>query len=170
MEKAINDATQQKAGDIYQYLTALRDCFALNEGDTLYIEKHGDISIINDKGGRFQKEVKHHFLNCNLTGTSQRYGNFARNLMRKNGLGVELWNTEKTIPAYKEKFNGLMNELITRDMYMLFNILNSENDSDTDSIINIFRDDETLSIAANVFTQFVFEQITDFSDFFMYGT
>lgn len=61
MGKAINDATQQKAGDIYQYLIALRDCFALNEGDTLHIETHGDISIINDKCGRFQKEIKHHF-------------------------------------------------------------------------------------------------------------
>ena len=67
MEKSINDATQQKAGDIYQYLIALRDCFALNEGDTLYIETHGDISVINDKGGQFQKEVKHHFSNRNLS-------------------------------------------------------------------------------------------------------
>ena len=63
MTKAINDATSQKAGDIYQYLIALRDCFELNDGDTLQIEINGDISIINDAGGRFQKEVKHHFGN-----------------------------------------------------------------------------------------------------------
>lgn len=67
MGKAINDATQQKAGDIYQYLIALRDCFALNEGDTLHIETHGDISIINNIGGLFQKEVKHHFSNNTLS-------------------------------------------------------------------------------------------------------
>ena len=51
----------QKAGDIYQYLIALRDCFELNDGDTLQIETNGDVSIINDVGGRFQREVKHHF-------------------------------------------------------------------------------------------------------------
>ena len=61
MTRAVNDATLQKAGDIYQYLIALRDCFELNDGDTLQIETNGDVSIINDVGGRFQREVKHHF-------------------------------------------------------------------------------------------------------------
>ncbi len=53
MTKAINDATLNKAGDIYQYLIALKDCFELNDGDTLQIETNGDVSIINDIGGRF---------------------------------------------------------------------------------------------------------------------
>lgn len=61
MTKAVNDATLNKAGDIYQYLIALRDCFDLSNGDTLQIETNGDVSIINDVGGRFQREVKHHF-------------------------------------------------------------------------------------------------------------
>lgn len=61
MAKAVNDATLTKAGDIYQYLIALRDCFELNDDDTLQIEINGDVSIINSTGGRFQKEVKHHF-------------------------------------------------------------------------------------------------------------
>ena len=63
MSKAINNATLQKAGDTYQFLIALKDCFELNDGDTLQIETNGDVSIINDMGGRFQKEVKHHFGN-----------------------------------------------------------------------------------------------------------
>ena len=42
MTRAVNDATLQKAGDIYQYLIALRDCFELNDGDTLQIETNGD--------------------------------------------------------------------------------------------------------------------------------
>lgn len=61
MERAVNDATLNKAGDMYQYLIALGDCFDLNDGDTLQIEINGDVSIINEAGGRFQKEVKHHF-------------------------------------------------------------------------------------------------------------
>lgn len=61
--RAINDATLQKIGDLYQQLIALKDCFELTDGDILQIEKDGDVSIINDKGGRFQKEVKHHFGN-----------------------------------------------------------------------------------------------------------
>lgn len=67
MTRAANDATLQKAGDIYQYLIALRDCFELDYGDTLQIETNGDVSIINDVGGRFQKEVKHHFGNKSIS-------------------------------------------------------------------------------------------------------
>ena len=52
MTRAINDATLNKAGDIYQYLIALRDCFELNDGDILQIEVNGDVSIINDEIGR----------------------------------------------------------------------------------------------------------------------
>ncbi|WP_455023510.1 ABC-three component system protein [Oribacterium sinus] len=63
MGKAVNDATLQKVGDVYQYLIALRDCFDLNDDDTLQIETNGDVSIINDGKGRFQREVKHHFGN-----------------------------------------------------------------------------------------------------------
>lgn len=51
MNKAINDATLQQAGTIYQYLIALKDCFELNDNETLQIEIHGDVSIINNLGG-----------------------------------------------------------------------------------------------------------------------
>lgn len=67
MARAINDATLNKVGDIYQYLIALRDCFELNDGDILQIEVNGDVSIINDAGGRFQREVKHHFGNKSIS-------------------------------------------------------------------------------------------------------
>lgn len=67
MKKAINDATLNKAGDIYQYLIALRDCFELSDGETLQIETNGDVSIISNTNGLFQKEVKHHFGNTYLS-------------------------------------------------------------------------------------------------------
>lgn len=66
MTKAVNDAIEQKAGDIFQYLVALRDCFELEDGDTLQIEVNGDVSILTGTGGKFQKEVKHHFGNTYL--------------------------------------------------------------------------------------------------------
>ena len=56
MTRAVNDATLQKVGDMYQYLIALRDCFELNNGDTLQIETNGDVSIINDVGVAFRKK------------------------------------------------------------------------------------------------------------------
>ncbi len=65
--KAVNDATLKQAGTMYQYVIALKDCFELNIGDTLQIETNGDVSIINNIGGLFQKEVKHHFGNQTLS-------------------------------------------------------------------------------------------------------
>lgn len=67
MNKAINDATLQQAGTVYQFLIALKDCFELNDKDTLQIEIQGDVSIINNLGGLYQKEVKHHFGQKNLS-------------------------------------------------------------------------------------------------------
>lgn len=67
MTKAVNDATLKQAGTIYQYLIALKDCFALTDTDTLQIETNGDVSIINNTKGLFQKEVKHHFGNQMLS-------------------------------------------------------------------------------------------------------
>ena len=61
MTTAVNDATLNQAGTIYQYLIALKDCFEFKIDDTLQIETNGDVSIVNSKGGLFQKEVKHHF-------------------------------------------------------------------------------------------------------------
>lgn len=62
MNRAINDATLVKAGDIFQYYIALRDCFKLNSGDKLQIEVNGDVSLMAVLSmNSFQKEVKHHF-------------------------------------------------------------------------------------------------------------
>lgn len=70
MSKAINDSTLNKIGDIYHYLIALKDCFELNEGDVLQIELNGDVSLKNNDGGLFQKEVKHHYCNSYLSDRS----------------------------------------------------------------------------------------------------
>jgi len=64
---AVNDATLTKAGDIFQYYIALRDCFKLKTDEILQIELNGDVSIISKLyKNSFQCEVKHHFGNKNL--------------------------------------------------------------------------------------------------------
>lgn len=62
MDRATNDATLTKVGDIYQYYIALLECFSMTDGDKLQIEENGDVSIIaKTPENSFQKEVKHHF-------------------------------------------------------------------------------------------------------------
>ena len=56
MSKAVYDATLKKAGDLFQYYIALRNCFKLQ------IEVNGDVSLISSiSESSFQIEVKHHF-------------------------------------------------------------------------------------------------------------
>ena len=73
MDTAINDATLKQAGNIYQYLIALRDCYRLEDGELLQIEINGDVSIINNEQGKFQKEVKHHFGNKSLSDRDEEF-------------------------------------------------------------------------------------------------
>ncbi|MCR1874499.1 hypothetical protein NSA45_01390 [Paraclostridium bifermentans] len=62
MSKAVYDATLKKAGDLFQYYIALRNCFNMKSGDKLQIEVNGDVSLISSiSGASFQIEVKHHF-------------------------------------------------------------------------------------------------------------
>lgn len=73
MDTAINDATLKQAGNIYQYLIALRDCYGLEDGELLQIEINGDVSIISNEQGKFQKEVKHHFGNKSLSDRDEEF-------------------------------------------------------------------------------------------------
>lgn len=50
MDTAINDATLKRAGNIYQYLIALRDCYEFEDGELLQIEINGDVGIITADG------------------------------------------------------------------------------------------------------------------------
>lgn len=61
MDRAVNDATLKKMGDIFQYYISLLHCFKMGTSDKLQIEVNGDVSVIAELSkDSFQKEVKHH--------------------------------------------------------------------------------------------------------------
>lgn len=66
-EKGKNDALDSTLGFYYQCYVALEDCFNMKENDELFVETDGDVSVISSNGKSFQKEVKHHKNESNLT-------------------------------------------------------------------------------------------------------
>ncbi|QTH44018.1 hypothetical protein J4772_06330 [Cohnella sp. LGH] len=59
MVKQKNDDTKTKLGDIYHYYVVLFHCLELEENETIFVEKFGDISIVSDNNSK-NIEVKHH--------------------------------------------------------------------------------------------------------------
>lgn len=57
--KQTNDDTKTKLGDIYHYYIVLLHCLELEEHETIYIEKFGDIAVASDMNSK-NIEVKHH--------------------------------------------------------------------------------------------------------------
>ena len=59
MQKLPNDASQKVKGFIYQFLIALEKCFEMREGQSVYIECHGDVSV-EGADETVQTEVKYY--------------------------------------------------------------------------------------------------------------
>lgn len=180
MDKAINDATKKQAGTFYQYLIALKDCFELNDTDTLQIEVNGDVSIINSTGGLFQKEVKHHFGRASLSDRDEDFwktlANWYVDYARVKGFSHYILSTTAAIGATssfkdwnsidsKEKLKRLKhigadikkNEKIFREQYnRIFN-----NSYDEDQLLSILKRFEiksaqtTLVGISNEFSRYV---------------
>jgi len=53
------DATSTLKGFIYQFLVALKACFEMKAGQSVYVEKYGDVAIISDdEDGNISIETK----------------------------------------------------------------------------------------------------------------
>ena len=78
MRRLSNDDTLTKLGDTYHYLVVLEHCLELDEGETIYVEEHGDVSKIspNDPSNI---EVKSHLAEHPLSDRDSEFWNTLKN-------------------------------------------------------------------------------------------
>lgn len=62
MGKQSNDSTKTFKGIIYQFLIALEKCFEMQEGESIYIETYGDISILGDDSIQIESKYFNSYL------------------------------------------------------------------------------------------------------------
>ncbi len=134
MAKLKNDASSTISGIIYQFYIALEYCFNLKEGEKLFIEKYGDVSISNSK----QIEVKKY--SDKLTDTHQNIWKTLNNWLHYSfncDLYKELILLTTQEYGKRSKFIGWNNKNVEEKYKILSEIFTtmSEKDSDNLSII-----------------------------------
>lgn len=80
MAKQSNNSTSTIKGFIYQFLVALKKCFELQEGEVVYIETFGDISVLG-QGDTTQIESK--FYKSDLTDVDHNVWNTLNNWFKE---------------------------------------------------------------------------------------
>lgn len=78
MIKQSNNSTPTVKGFIYQFLVALRKCFELEEGESVYIETFGDISVLREENA---EQIESKFYKSELTDVDHNVWNTLNNWM-----------------------------------------------------------------------------------------
>ncbi|MCG6189981.1 hypothetical protein [Maribellus maritimus] len=79
MVKQKNNSTPTLKGFIYQFLVALKKCFELQEGESVYIETFGDVSIL---GGKDTSQIESKFYKSDLTDADHNVWNTLNNWLK----------------------------------------------------------------------------------------
>ncbi|CAN7380783.1 hypothetical protein [Rossellomorea sp. LjRoot5] len=86
MKRLPFDDTLTKLGDIYHYLTVVKLCFELKDGEKIFVEEYGDISKKYSEES-YQAEVKHHTSKTYLSDRSPEIWNTLKNWVKsKNSI------------------------------------------------------------------------------------
>jgi hypothetical protein len=79
MIKQSNNSTSTIKGFIYQFLVALKKCFELQDGETVYIETFGDVSIL---GNADTEQIESKFYKEDLTDLDHNVWNTLNNWLK----------------------------------------------------------------------------------------
>lgn len=102
MAKQSNDSTQTIKGIIYQFLVALDRCFELQEGQSVYIETHGDVSILKEAES---EQIEAKFYSGYLTELDHNIWKTMNNWM-KDGFALDKFGSLVLLTTQKVRINS----------------------------------------------------------------
>lgn len=152
MEKVSFDSTSSIKGIIFQFLVALERCFEMQEGQSVYIERFGDVSLIGDEDAT---QIESKYYKRDLSDLDENVWNTISNWMESSfplekfsslilltiqKIGVRSkWNNwnEKSLSERKAILNEILkkrskSERITKIFEMVFS---PENTSRLESVV-----------------------------------
>lgn len=101
MAKQSNNSTPTIKGIIYQFLIALDKCFELQEGQSVYIETYGDVSVL----GESSEQIESKFYNSYLTELDHNVWKTLNNWM-KDDFNLDKFNSLILFTTQKIKTNS----------------------------------------------------------------
>ena len=81
MAKVSFDSTSTIKGIIFQFLVALERCFEMQEGQSVYIERFGDVSVV---GGEDSKQIESKYYKRDLSDLDENVWNSLFNWMESS--------------------------------------------------------------------------------------
>ncbi|WP_255499219.1 hypothetical protein [Dysgonomonas sp. HDW5A] len=101
MAKQSNDSTPTVKGIIYQFLVALDKCFEIQEGQSVYIETHGDVSVL----GKDSEQIESKFYNDYLTELDHNIWKTLNNWI-KDDFDIDKFNSLILLTTQKVRVNS----------------------------------------------------------------
>ena len=125
MGKLSFDSSSSFKGIIFQFLVALEKCFEMQEGQSVYIERFGDVSLID---GNNSEQIESKYYTKNLTDLDKNVWNTLANWMNDsfpldNFSALVLLTTQKV--GAKTKWNNWNGKTISERKAVLNEIHNS---------------------------------------------
>ena len=122
-------ALASNQGIIFQEIVALEKCYEMKEGDTIWIEKDGDVSKVGaDREGSSQTEVKHYDENEPLTDHHKNFWNTLKNWMSErfnhSRYSLLILHTTQKFGS-NSKFNGWNEFGVEKRLEIILEIINS---------------------------------------------
>lgn len=158
MNKIANDATKQVGGLLFQFCVALQKCFEMTDGESIYIEKYGDVTIFSDENTT-QIEVKDY--SSNLTDLDHNFWKTLQNWMKNKDIAnyknlilltTQNMSNNSCLNGWNDK-----NNIERHNMLQLIynNFMSKQNQSSaTKELLNYIMDESRKELLLDILSKF----------------